>query len=131
MDSNESVGGGQVDSMSISMIDNIFITGYLSQSVNQISISNQIRISPNPGNGRFMIFSEINVMELSIFDSNGRGIIHKKFDVWDNNFPVHIQEKGIFFLKLILEGDYLPVSKKLVVIQQLFDLLPFSVIKHP
>ncbi len=86
-------------------------TGYCIESVNIAeNINEQIKIIPNPTNGKINIQCDKNY-SLSIVDITGKEI--NKIEKASNNFTTEISEKGIYFLRFQNEKNI--VVKKVIV----------------
>jgi len=71
MTTNEASGGGPVLEDGISKIDEIFVRGNETNSIEESQLSKFVDIFPNPSSGIFNIKSEKNIEYISVYNING------------------------------------------------------------
>ena len=73
-------------------------------NINTISnlINLKVDVYPNPSTRKIDILNEIEIYSIRLFDSSGKYL--SRF----NSFPIEIDHKGVYFLKIISEkGDFI------------------------
>ena len=118
MDTDTSVAGGLVDSLAISYIDDIIITGEKIPGIGEPFSQTRFLIFPNPASGYVTVRSGIEIEELRIMDLTGRVLQTIKRPEIPLIIDVAGSGQSLLFLEARLKGSQFPVKEKLVILDR-------------
>jgi len=116
MTSDTSINGGLVDSLGVSKIDDVIITGISSADVEDIVYSSNLNIYPNPAQNNINIESVKQIESVVLYNMQGKKI--KQIEKPDNNnlsIDVSNMAPGIYLIHATLSDQRLPYIRKFIV----------------
>jgi hypothetical protein len=105
MTSNNSVNGTTVDSLGVSKIDDVIITGTSVTGVEQVLYSNKLLVYPNPANDNLNIATDNEIRFIGIYNIAGSFVKQIQANATYCSFDVSDLEKGTYLVRISYAGS--------------------------
>lgn len=112
MISNDAYGGGTVDSLGISKIDDIFILGDATSGIPQNETADIVNIYPNPSNGIFTVEADVKLNYLAVYDILGKEVKRINNPSLNEFIDLSSMNKGLYIIRFSIDGEWF--SEKLI-----------------
>ena len=97
---NNDFGGSPLTANSISMIDDILVTGKSTSGTTDILFTNRVKIYPVPNNGRFTVESKVPLSSIDMVDASGKTVYSTKVTGLKQEVNPGTINKGSYILKI-------------------------------